>query len=223
MATVDGIDRILPLHDGVPDVDFDVDIEIMEIPHAIRATREQIEMRRPYVRPRPKNSAAKIATTNSLSIGLVWDVGDWQRWRVINPRLLKQLNVPGVQLYSLQRGSAAEAASEIGAIDISTPETDELARRLRTLDLCICPDTMVAHLSGALGCETWIMLHADCDWRWPASGNKSFWYPTVRLFRQRVPGDWQDVVTDVRSAIAETVGHPRHGKRLSLSTQGGQF
>jgi hypothetical protein len=203
MAMVDGIDRILPLHDGAPDVDFDVDVEIMELPHAIRASREQVEMRGHYLRLTPQEASADVAIGGRLSIGLAWDVGDWQRQRVIPPQLLKQLNGPGVQLYSLQRGSAAQAAAEIDAIDISTPDIDTLARRLKMLDLCICPDTMVAHLSGALGCETWIMLHADCDWRWPAVGNKTFWYPTVRLFHQHVRGDWHDVVADVRSAIAE--------------------
>jgi hypothetical protein len=179
----------------------------MELPHAIRATREQFEMRSPYLRQTPHEASAEVAVSGLFSIGLIWDVGDWQRWRVIPPHLLRQLNCPGVQLYSLQRGNAARAAHEIGAIDISTPDIGTLARRLRRLDLCICPDTMVAHLSAALGCETWIMLHADCDWRWPTTGDNTFWYPTARLFRQRIPGDWQDVVADVGSAIADKVRH----------------
>jgi hypothetical protein len=202
MSTVAGVDRAVPLHDGEPGVDFDVDIEIMEIPHAIRASREQVEIGAPYLRP-PGSDSRDVTADGRLSIGLVWDVGDWQRWRIIPPQLLKELNGPGVQLYSLQRGSAAKAAREIGAVDISSPDIGVLAGRLQMLDLCICPDTMLAHLSGALGRETWIMLHADCDWRWPASGERSFWYPTVRLFRQHIPGDWHDVVRDVRSAIAE--------------------
>lgn len=208
MATVRGVDRVLPLHDGAPDVEFDVDIEIMEIPHAIRASRGQAEMRGAYIQARPKELPAEIAIDNSLSIGLVWDVGDWQRWRVIAPTLLKPLNLPGVQLYSLQLGSAAKGSIEIGAIDISTPDIGRLAAHLQMLDLCICPDTMIAHLSGALECETWIMLHANCDWRWPASGDRTFWYPTARLFRQRIAGDWRDVVMDVRSAILEKLHSP---------------
>ena len=94
-------------------------------------------------------------------------------------------------------------ADDIGAKDISTPEIGLLADRLRKLDLCICPDTMVAHLAAALSCDTWIMLHADCDWRWPSSGSATFWYPTVRLFRQPVAGDWCSVVTEIKSALSE--------------------
>jgi hypothetical protein len=217
MATVDGVDRLLPLHDGTPDADFDVDVEIMELPHALRASREQVEMRRPYIRPSPQKCGAEVAISGQLAVGLVWDVGNWQRQRIVPPQLLRQLNCPGVQLYSLQIGSAAQAAPNIGAVDISTPDLDTLAGRLQRLDLCICPDTMVAHLSGALGRETWIMLHADCDWRWPAVGDKTFWYPTARLFRQRIPGDWQDVVADVGSAIADKVRHVRQDQERSLS------
>jgi hypothetical protein len=207
IETVEGVDRALPLHDGTPDATFDVDIEIMEIPHAVRASRQQIRMSRPYLRAGRRDSRMGSVDGETLSVGLVWDVGNWDRRRIIPARLLKQLDSPALQLYSLQRGPAASAAGDIGAIDISTPDIESLADRLLKLDLCICPDTMVAHLSGALGCETWIMLHADCDWRWPVSGHETIWYPTVRLFHQQVPGDWHGVVAAIRSVISERIEH----------------
>jgi hypothetical protein len=208
MAGVNGVDRVLPLHDGRPEIDFDVDIEIMEIPHAIHAGRGEVEMRRPYLKAPPNDDLERTADSR-FAIGLVWNVGDWDRRRVIPSRLLGQLNHPGVQLYSLQRGDAGDAAAGIGAIDISTPRIDVLASHLQMLDLCVCPDTMVAHLSAALGRETWIMLHSDCDWRWPASDDRTIWYPTVRLFRQRAPDSWNDVVAEVSAAIAERAGPRR--------------
>jgi hypothetical protein len=207
IETVEGVDGALPLHDGTPDATFDVDIEIMESPQAIRASGEQVRMSRPYLKARPRDSRLESVDRGTLSVGLVWDVGDWDRRRMIPASLLKQLNSPGLQLYSLQRGAAASAASEIGAIDISTPDIESLADRLLKLDLCICPDTMVAHLSGALGRETWIMLHADCDWRWPISGHQTIWYPTARLFHQQVPGDWHGVGAAIRSAMSERIEH----------------
>ena len=203
VETLEGVDRALSLHDGTPDAGFDVDIEIMEIPHAIRASREQVRMQSPYIKMRRRDGRKPSTDARSLSVGLVWNAGDWDRRRAIPSRLLKVLDCAGVQLYSLQRGTPAGAAGEIGAIDISTPDIGSLADRLLSLDLCVCPDTMVAHLSGALGCETWIMLHADCDWRWPASGGETLWYPSARLFRQHIAGDWHGVVTEIRSAISE--------------------
>lgn len=208
IAGVEGVDRVLPLHDGTPALDFDVDIEIMEIPHALRATRDQFEMRRPYVRA-STDRAAQAATNGLLSVGLMWDVGDWDRRRVVPVRLLRQLNQSCVQLCSLQRRGGSDAAAEIGAVDLSTPDIEMLAGRLQGLDLCICPDTMVAHLSAALGCETWVMLHANCDWRWPAFGSTTIWYPAMRLFRQPVADDWHSVVAEIRSALSEKVRHRR--------------
>ncbi len=210
IARVEGVDRAMPLHDGTPEVDFDVDIEIMEIPHAIRAGRDQIEMRRSYLRA---GRGDRLAEDDTFSVGLVWDVGDWDRRRVVPAELLKRLEGSHVRLFSLQQGPASRMAAEIGAVDISTPDIELLAARLRVLDLCICPDTMMAHLSAALGRETWVMLHAECDWRWPASGNTTFWYPTVRLFHQHIAGDWSRVVADVRSALSEKVGRSRRGSR----------
>jgi hypothetical protein len=60
---------------------------------------------------------------------------------------------------------------------------------------------MVAHLAGALGCEAWVLLHADCDWRWPAEEARTFWYPTLRLFHQQRPGHWDSVIDEVRQAL----------------------
>lgn len=213
ISAVDGVDRVLPLDDGAPRVAFDVDIEIMEIPHALRAARNLVEIRRPYLRAARSPDASGAIENDTLSVGLVWDVGGWDhRRRAIPPYLLRRLASSQLRLYSLQRGSAAVAAADIGAVDISTPDIDTLAMRLEALDLVICPDTMIAHLSGALGRPTWVMLHADCDWRWPASGSTTFWYPSARLFHQRRAGDWSDVMEDVRAALREAVGQRRRGR-----------
>jgi hypothetical protein len=224
IGSVEGVDRALPLHDGTPDVAFDVEIEIMEIPHAIRASRLEIEMSRPYLGIPTNDNTMDVIDGRKLSVGLVWDVGDWDRRRVIPSRLLQPLGDAGAQLYSLQLGAAENAAAEIGAIDISTADISGLADRLRSLDLCLCPDTMVAHLSAAMGCRTWIMLHAECDWRWPASGRETFWYPTVRLFRQDIAGDWRGVVREVQSALSEQVRRRAscRGQETSPSRQGGE-
>lgn len=195
-----GVDRAVALHDGAPDVDFDVDIEIMEVPHAIRARREHVEMRAPYV-TLVQESQPKLPRCGGLAVGLVWEVGNWDKRRSIPAPLLRHLAGRGVSLYSLQRGSGTEGVFEIGARDVSTPDIVALAQLIRHLDLVVCVDTMVAHLAGALGCEAWVLLHADCDWRWPSAGSHSFWYPSLRLFHQQTGGDWQAVIAEVRDAL----------------------
>jgi hypothetical protein len=213
LERLDGVDRALPLHDGTPDVAFDADIEIMEIPHAIRAGLHQFEMRAPYLRPGAVDPPPLGSVEAFVSVGLVWDVGDWDGRRRVPPSLLRRFCVDGVKLFALQTGPAREAATEIGAVDISAPDIETLGRRLGALDLVISVDTMVAHLSAALGCETWIMLHSECDWRWPASGSRTYWYPSARLFHQGTAGDWSDVIAEVRCALQERVD--AHRKILS--------
>jgi hypothetical protein len=195
-----GVDRAFALHDGAPDVDFEVDIEIMEVPHAIKARREHVEMRAPYVSLPPAVEPTP-PHERGLAVGLVWEVGNWDKRRTVPPALLGHLAVPGVTLCSLQRGARTCELAEIGARDVSTPDVTVLGHHLRRLDLLICVDTMVAHLAGALGRDAWVMLHADCDWRWPSAGSHSFWYPSLRLFHQRTPGDWDLVLAEARKAL----------------------
>ncbi|MCA6125209.1 hypothetical protein J6500_25420 [Bradyrhizobium sp. WSM 1704] len=206
LATAEGIDRAIPLHDGVPDVEFDVDIEIMEVPHAIRARQGQIALQRPYLSLPPGGAEFQRSRSGRVAVGLVWEVGAWDKRREIPVAALRRLSGSSTVLYSLQLGPGAAMAESIGARDISTADICLLARRIAQLDLVVCVDTMLAHLAGALGLEVWVLLHADCDWRWPAHGERSIWYPTARLFRQSRPGDWTSVIEEVRNALDQRNG-----------------
>jgi ADP-heptose:LPS heptosyltransferase len=75
------------------------------------------------------------------------------------------------------------------------------AALISQLDLVISVDTAVAHLAGALGKPTWLLLPHIPDCRWQLDRDDSPWYPTVRLFRQFRPGDWQTVIGDVVSTL----------------------
>jgi ADP-heptose:LPS heptosyltransferase len=89
--------------------------------------------------------------------------------------------------------------------------TDELedfadtAALIMNLDLVISVDTSVAHLAGALGRPVWTLLHADPDWRWLLQREDSPWYPTMRLFRQPVLGDWDPVIRRVAAELEAVV------------------
>jgi hypothetical protein len=206
VAAVDGVDRVLPLHDGTPEVEYDVDIEIMELAHALRVSADLIGDCVPYVRVSPSDVAPPPMHDSSTAprIGLVWEVGDWDKRRSVPAEAFRALGLEtGAQIFSLQQGSGRGAAAQIPARDIAVADIADLARLILQLDLVITVDTMVAHLCGAIGAPVWTMLHADCDWRWPRDGSRSTWYPTMRLFHQDVPGCWQPVIAQMIAALRE--------------------
>ncbi|MBX9698342.1 MAG: hypothetical protein K2X74_02840, partial [Acetobacteraceae bacterium] len=86
----------------------------------------------------------------------------------------------------------------------------ETARAMRGLDLMMSVDSMPAHLAGAIGVPTWTLLHHDADWRWGEGRADTPWYPGMRLFRQRRPGAWADVIADVTQALRTRVAGARH-------------
>jgi ADP-heptose:LPS heptosyltransferase len=77
----------------------------------------------------------------------------------------------------------------------------DTAALVAALDLVITVDTAVAHLAGALGVETWVLLPHFPDWRWGVAGERTPWYPSLRLFRQPTFDAWAPVVQAVGGAL----------------------
>jgi ADP-heptose:LPS heptosyltransferase len=98
-------------------------------------------------------------------------------------------------MISLQTGPRAHEADALGLHDLSPDLTDfaETAALIAKLDLVITVDTAVAHLAGALGVPVWVMLPHAPDWRWLPGRDDTPWYRSMRLFRQKAPGDWDGV------------------------------
>jgi hypothetical protein len=200
---VRGIDRLLPLHHGKPEAGYDIDVEIMELPHVFRTTLQTLPAEIPYLHVQP----ARIPDDAQPAVGIVWRAGDWDERRSIPFPLLAPLaRVPGIALHVLQRGSGlAERPAGFGIVS-GTDDVLQAARVMRALDLVISVDSMPAHLAGALGVPVWNLLHAEADWRWMEGRTDSPWYPTMRLFRQEQPGEWEPVISRVAAALAGLVG-----------------
>jgi hypothetical protein len=199
LRTAPGVERLLPLHDGEPDVARDLDVELMELPHVFRTTLETLPTEVPYLHvptaPRPQDS--------TLWVGLVWRAGDWDTARSIPfPVLTPLFEIPGITWRIHQRGRGRDEWRPAWG---TVPEFGDLldeTRHIRALDLMISIDSMPAHLAGALAVPTWVLLtHRPC-WRWMEGRNDSPWYPTMRLFRQEQPGDWRSVVARVAAELA---------------------
>ena len=200
LRSVKGIDRLLPLHDGSPDVEYDVDVELGELPHVFRTTIESIPAEVPYLFVEP----GLIPRDGRFRVGLIWESGDWDARRSIPFSAIKKLaEVPGIEWHILQRDPwRAGWDGKFGRLSGGDNPLDD-ARVMRALDLVISVDTMTAHLAGALGQQTWTLLPKNADWRWLLERHDSPWYPTMRLFRQQKPSRWEPVIDEVaRNLIA---------------------
>ena len=76
---------------------------------------------------------------------------------------------------------------------------------MRNLDLVISADSAIAHLAGALAVPTWVAIPLAADWRWLNDREDSPWYPTMRLFRQKTWGDWDEVFERMAAELAAKV------------------
>lgn len=157
--------------------------------------------------------------SRSLKIGICWQADlyhDESRLpvarRSIPLVMLAQLaNVPGITLYSLQthEHNTACTAPEIAgtvktfdyAIDTEHGPFMDTAALIANMDIVISVDTATAHLAAALGKPTWLLLPYATDWRWIAHRTDSPWYPTMRIFKQPKPFDWQSVIDNVTLAL----------------------
>lgn len=198
LKTADGIDKLLPLHNGTPDTAYDVDVEIMELPHVFRTTLATIPLKIPYLHV----DAARIASNKKLKVGLVWQAGDWDQSRNIPFQLLKPLiAIEGVAVYILQEKAVTAGWEEGFGIFPGDFNLLNYARFIAGLDLMITVDSMPAHLAGALNIPVWLMLQADADWRWMENRTDSPWYPAMKLFRQEKQGKWDEVVEKVNEKL----------------------
>ncbi len=208
--------RLFPLHDGSPGVSFDVDIEIMELPHAFRTTIDTIP---PVILP---TVVAPGKQRHAPSIGLQWTAGDWNHDRNLSFAALQPLiNLPGIRFVPLQEHLDADEQEHFAGM---TPvDVFGVSRQIADCDLIITVDTMVAHLAGSLGATTWTLLKHDADWRWLSNRDDTPWYPSMRLYRQQTAGDWRPVVArvcaDVTSLFELTVVDGNDSRPSLVKTQ----
>jgi hypothetical protein len=192
---------------------------MMSLPLALGTTMQSIPASVPYLSPSVDQAAAwrsRLAATEHPGprVGLVWEGGTNKeipadkaigRRRSIAPDLLAPLfGVPGVQFFSLQK-DGARAPAHFPLVDHMNEMADfaDTAALVESLDLVISIDTSVAHLAGALGKPVWLMDRFIPCWRWLVGRRDSPWYPTLQIYRQPSPTDWDSVITDVSHDLRE--------------------
>ncbi len=200
---IPGVEEVIGTGEPIPEHDWQC--PLMSLPLAFRMTLDSIPSHVPYLTV-PADALQAAAerpwTDHGLRVGLVW--GATPRSfedsdRSIPLALFESiLSAKDVRFFSLQLGVQASQleALERPMVDLSPAIADfaDTAALVTHLDLVITVDTSVAHVAGALGKPTWVLLPFSSDWRWLTHRDDSPWYPTVRLFRQARPRDWASVL-----------------------------
>ncbi len=190
--------RVVPFDHAAPLPPDEVDVEIMELGHALRLGPRDATPSAPPVVP---------ATIASGSVGFCWRAGDWLADRSVPlAALAPVLRGSGRALVSLQHGPALREARRRFPDLLQGPgRPDDTVERTASLvagaAVVVTVDTMLAHLALLLGRRTIVLLKRDPDWRWGEPGGGSPWYPDAVLLRQERDGDWTPVLARLRALL----------------------
>ena len=203
---------------------FDLYCPMSSLPLAFRTRLTTVPSETPYL-PRPPENRLRawedrFGTHDNLRVGLVWSGNPKHgndRNRSIPLRMLTRILDVDATFVSLQKDPrSTDQATLVGTemIDWTVDLTDfiETAALVSCLDLVITVDTSVAHLAGALGRPTWVLLPHTPDYRWLLDRDDSPWYPTARLFRQTTARDYEGVVDRARTELVKLIEADRSSR-----------
>jgi len=211
-----GIDQVFSSQEPLPA--FDCEAHLTSLPNIFRTKLGTIPRNVPYLfadRSLSEQWAAKLPSAGHR-VGIAWQGNpgfqDDNRRSIPLTEFFPLSGLAGVQLISLQKQHGLDQLVPLagrihvlrltGDIDEAVGAFMDTAAIMSNLDLVITSDTSIAHLAGALGVPVWVALPFVPDWRWMLERSDSPWYPTMRLFRQPHPGNWQSVFHDMSSALA---------------------
>ncbi len=210
-SAIDGFDFVIDIDGEIPD--YDIHAPLLSLPRLLSITASNIPST-PYLAPEPPS---REASSQPLKVGFAWagmprHEFDPHRNRTCPVEsFIPLLDLPNIELFSLQTGPNALDLSKINEsgkiIDLNSQiqsfnDTKEL---ISGLDLVITIDTALAHLAGSMGKNTWILLATCADWRWQHENQENPWYPIAHVFRQILPGNWDDPLDDVISELKRLI------------------
>jgi tetratricopeptide (TPR) repeat protein len=217
LCGIEGVSLCLP-KTGVVLPDFDLHCPLSSLPLAFGTRLQTIPAAVSYLpaaaEARVRAWQDRLGAHDKLRVGLVWSGNPAHgndRNRSMSLRTLSPILDMDARFVSLQKDvrpdDRAALLEQTAIIDLTDHLSDfaETAALMSCLDLVITVDTSVAHLAGALGRPTWILLPYTPDYRWLLDRNDSPWYPTARLFRQNGSRDYASVLECVRAELQNRI------------------
>ena len=217
LSKLPGIKCCLPLSATARLPSFDMHCPLTSLPLAFATRLDTIPSAMSYLSADQACAATwenRLGPRESLRVGLAWSGNPKHtndQNRSIPLRMLSRLLDTDATFVSLQKEPRADDSAVLrernDIVDLTAHLSDftHTAALISCLDLVITVDTSIAHLAGALGCPTWVLLPYLPDFRWLLDRDDSPWYPTMQLFRQRAPGDYVEVIDRVRTELAAMI------------------
>jgi len=214
LAGCRGIDRLAAFGEPLPD--FDVQAPLLTLPRLFGTRPDSVPADVPYLHvdaARVQRWRLWLVAYQGFKVGIAWQGDRKHRSDRQRSAALAQLaplaQVPGVQLFSLQKGAGSEqlsgcpfAVTDLGRwLDNAGGAFMDTAAVMQNLDLVVCVDTALGHLAGGLGVPVWLALPFAPDWRWLRQRSDTPWYPSMRLFRQPHSGDWDSVFAQMAEEL----------------------
>lgn len=185
---IEGVDEVR-LPDQVQADSFDVYAPIMSLPHILGITLESLSVKTPYWAIPQEVIVTNVKTNKRLKVGLVWNgqIGETNQL----DDFLQLTKQDDIAFYNLQPQTTREEKDLLKTKHVIDLETELISYAhagaiIQQLDLVICVDSPLAHLSASLGKPTWVLLGENPDWRWMNEREDSLWYPQMILFRPHI-------------------------------------
>ncbi len=209
-------DRVVPSRpDFSATANYDLQIPLMSLPYALKINGDNIPNEIPYIKAkkeRVEHWRALLDVKDKMKIGIAWRGNPAYKKNNLRSTIVNNfkqlLNWKKAVFFSLQkdvyeREKEFLLANEVVDLSEYLRDFSETAAIMENLDLIITTDTVIPHLAGALGKPVWTLLSYVPDWRWGMNGEKTKWYPKMKLFRQKERGKWNPVFEEVNSELEE--------------------
>jgi hypothetical protein len=213
-----GIDLVATTETALPEFHFQV--PLMDLPGVFHTTLATVPTNVPYLRAEPelvKRWGQEVDGVPGYKVGIVWQGSQSFQYDGDRSVALAQFEplarMPGVHLFSFQVGPGAEQLKHASfpIVDLSSRFDPgcfrDAAAAMMTMDLVISIDSAPAHLAGGLGVPVWVLVPSSHDFRWMLDREDSPWYPTMRLFRQRVRREWGEAIHRMKDALTKIVAN----------------
>jgi len=209
---IPGVDKLAEL--GTIDEPFDYHVPMLSLPWIFNTEQASIPPAPPLAMPdAPPPEAQRLLDLGKgrLKVGIVWSGSvtflDNSKRAVTAEHFLPLAGIPRVQLYSLQKGPREQDLAACGGqgpilpLGLHLQDFADTAAVIKELDLIIMTDSSVAHLAGSMGRPIWNLLNYAPYWLYRMQGETCAWYPSMRLFRQPTPGNWDAVFARVAEEL----------------------